>query len=74
MKSRWVALVLLVVAGVALFAAPASAAPAPPLVRCAFTPTPDNPAARPVVRPLPFALTRGTIDVTFRFNYGPVTL
>ncbi|HEY3708505.1 MAG TPA: peptidylprolyl isomerase [Amycolatopsis sp.] len=74
MKSRWVALVLSVVAGVALFAAPATAAPAPPVVRCTFTPTPDNPAARPVVRPLPFALTRGTIDVTFRFNYGPVTM
>ncbi|HEY2057242.1 MAG TPA: peptidylprolyl isomerase [Amycolatopsis sp.] len=74
MKSRWVALILSVVAGVALFAAPASAVPAPPVVRCTFTPTPDNPAARPVVRPLPFALTRGTIDVTFRFNYGPVTM
>lgn len=74
MKSRWVALVLSVVAGVALFAAPATAAPAPALTRCTFTPTPDNPAARPVLRPLPFALTRGTVDVTFRFNYGPVTM
>jgi peptidyl-prolyl cis-trans isomerase B (cyclophilin B) len=44
------------------------------VVRCTFTPTPDNPAARPVVRPLPFALTRGTVDVTFWFNYGPVTV
>ncbi|WP_326569401.1 peptidylprolyl isomerase [Amycolatopsis rhabdoformis] len=86
MKSRWVALVLSVVAGLALFAGPAiaaSAAPArvtaargagAPVVACTFTPTPDNPAARPVVRPLPFALTRGTVDVTFHFNYGPVTV
>ncbi|MDT8915433.1 peptidylprolyl isomerase [Amycolatopsis sp. PS_44_ISF1] len=75
MKHRWVALVSSVVAGVALFAAPAPAASAAPaLARCTFTPTPGNPAARPVLRPLPFALTRGTIDVTFRFNYGPVTI
>ncbi|MGW4484395.1 peptidylprolyl isomerase [Amycolatopsis sp. NPDC004368] len=79
MKSRWVALVLSVVAGLALFAGPATAASAAvsaaaPVVGCTFTPTPDNPAARPVLRPLPFALTRGTVDVTFHFNYGPVTV
>ncbi|MEV4602485.1 peptidylprolyl isomerase [Amycolatopsis sp. NPDC049253] len=75
MTSRWVALVLSVVAGVALFAPPATAASAAvPVVRCTFTPTPDNPAARPVLRPLPLALTRGTVDVTFHFNYGPVTV
>src|SRR5437899_435302 len=58
----------------ALLVAPASASASPPVVRCSFTPTPSNPAARPVVRPVPFALTRGSVDVTFRFNYGPVTV
>ncbi|MBB4685257.1 peptidylprolyl isomerase [Amycolatopsis jiangsuensis] len=79
MKSRLVALLLAVVTASALAAAPASAVPASatsaaPVVSCRFTPTPDNPAARPVLRPLPFALTRGTVDITFRFNYGPVTV
>ncbi|WIY02385.1 peptidylprolyl isomerase [Amycolatopsis mongoliensis] len=72
MKLRW-GLALVGVLG-ALLVAPASASAAPVVTRCEFTPTPDNPAARPVVRPLPFALTRGTVDVTFRFNYGPVTV
>ncbi|WP_116200068.1 peptidylprolyl isomerase [Amycolatopsis circi] len=77
MKPRWAALAAAVIAGLSLCtAAPASAAPAvkPPVVKCTFTPTPENPAARPVLRPLPFALTRGTIDVTFHYNYGPVTV
>ncbi|MET9260089.1 peptidylprolyl isomerase [Amycolatopsis sp. NPDC004079] len=77
MKPRWAALAAAVIAGLSLCtAAPASAAPSvkPPVVKCTFTPTPENPAARPVLRPLPFALTRGTIDVTFRYNYGPVTV
>lgn len=80
MKSRWVALVLSVVAlsvlgSVALFAAPATAAfAAVQVARCPFTPTPDNQGARPVLRPLPVALTRGTVEVTFHFNYGPVTV
>ncbi|GAA3577941.1 peptidylprolyl isomerase [Amycolatopsis ultiminotia] len=76
MKPRWAALALAVFATSVLTAAPASAAPAPsaPVVRCEFTPTPDNPAARPVLRPLPLALTHGTVEVTFHFNYGPVTV
>ncbi|MYW91784.1 peptidylprolyl isomerase [Amycolatopsis rubida] len=77
MKPRWAALAAAVIAGLSLgTAAPASAAPPvrPPVVQCTFTPTPENPAARPVLRPLPFALTRGTIDVTFHYNYGPVTV
>lgn len=72
MKLRW-GLAVVGVLG-ALLVAPASASAAPVVTRCEFTPTPSNPAARPVVRPLPFALTRGTVDVTFRFNYGPVTV
>jgi peptidyl-prolyl cis-trans isomerase B (cyclophilin B) len=75
MKRRWGVLLGLAAIVSALVALPASAsAAAAPVVRCTFTPTPDNPAARPVVRPLPFALTRGSVDVTFRFNYGPVTV
>ncbi|MFJ9785422.1 peptidylprolyl isomerase [Amycolatopsis sp. NPDC101161] len=72
MKLRW-GLALVGVLG-ALLVAPATASAAPVFTQCSFTPTPSNPAARPVVRPLPFALTRGTVDVTFRFNYGPVTV
>ncbi|GAA1658007.1 peptidylprolyl isomerase [Fodinicola feengrottensis] len=73
MKLRWVvATVLISLSGSLIAAAPASAAA--PVVRCTFTPTPENPAARPVLRPTPYALTVGTVDVTFRFNYGPVTV
>jgi peptidyl-prolyl cis-trans isomerase B (cyclophilin B) len=58
----------------ALIAVPAQATSGPPLVRCEFTPTPENPAARPVLRPLPFALTVGRVNVTFKTNYGPVVV
>jgi peptidyl-prolyl cis-trans isomerase B (cyclophilin B) len=72
MKLRWGLALVGVLGALLVPAAPASASPV--VVSCSFTPTPDNPAARPVVRPLPFALTRGAVDVTFRFNYGPVTV
>ncbi|ADB34413.1 peptidyl-prolyl cis-trans isomerase cyclophilin type [Kribbella flavida DSM 17836] len=54
----------------------ASAAPAPsgggaPTVRCEFTPTPENPAAKPVTVPSATAKARGTVDVFFATNYGP---
>ncbi|SDZ21091.1 peptidyl-prolyl cis-trans isomerase B (cyclophilin B) [Amycolatopsis xylanica] len=72
---RWVLATVLALSATALATTPATAAPAKPLVvHCEFTPTPENPAARPVLRPLPFALTRGTADITFRTNYGPVTI
>ncbi|MEU3621840.1 peptidylprolyl isomerase [Amycolatopsis coloradensis] len=78
MKPRWGVTAVVSALAAVLLPGVASAAPATsaslPIVRCEFTPTPDNPAARPVLRPLPFALTRGTIDVTFRFNHGPVTV
>ncbi|TCO53626.1 peptidylprolyl isomerase [Actinocrispum wychmicini] len=74
MKTRWVfAAVASVFVGL-FTAAPAQASPSLPIVRCDFTPTPENPAARPVLRPLPFALTVGTARVTFRTNYGPVVI
>jgi peptidyl-prolyl cis-trans isomerase B (cyclophilin B) len=76
MKSRWGAVLVtaLSLLGLAVATPTASASVAPPLVRCTFTPTPDNPAARHVLRPLPVAPTIGSVDVTFWFNYGPVTV
>lgn len=71
---------LLVVAGLAaatLTSTTASAAPAvpaghkPPTVQCEFTPTPENPAAKPVTVPKATALAKGTVDVFFATNYGP---
>jgi peptidyl-prolyl cis-trans isomerase B (cyclophilin B) len=50
---------------------PASAAPGKPVVRCEFTPTPENPAAKPVRIPSPIAKAKGTVDVYFVTNYGP---
>ena len=69
-----------VVAGVG--AAPASAAPAaaPPAAPttgpCAYTPTPDEPAARPVRLPRDPARTpsRGTVRVELSTNRGPIPL
>jgi peptidyl-prolyl cis-trans isomerase B (cyclophilin B) len=42
-----------------------------PVVRCEFTPTPENPAAKPVRLPSPTARAKGTVDVYFVTNYGP---
>ena len=49
----------------------ASAVPARPVVKCEFTPTPENPAAKPVRIPSPVARAKGTVDVYFVTNYGP---
>ncbi|TDO35623.1 peptidyl-prolyl cis-trans isomerase B (cyclophilin B) [Kribbella sp. VKM Ac-2527] len=54
--------------------APAAAAPAggdKPTVQCEFTPTPENPAAKPVTIPSSTAKARGKVDVYFFTNYGP---
>ncbi|WP_394824862.1 peptidylprolyl isomerase [Pendulispora albinea] len=40
-------------------------------VRCEFTPTPENPAAKPVRIPRPLAASHGTVDIAFLTNYGP---
>ncbi|TWP53352.1 peptidylprolyl isomerase [Lentzea tibetensis] len=48
----------------------ASASPA--TTHCEFTPTPENPAARPVHRPSPRARSQGTVHVTILTNYGTV--
>ena len=42
--------------------------------RCVFTPTPENPAARPVQRPFPLALAVGTVKATIRTNHGTIEL
>ncbi|MFC5266955.1 peptidylprolyl isomerase [Kribbella qitaiheensis] len=52
-------------------AAPEVPAKAKPVVRCEFTPTPENPAAKPVRIPSPVAKAKGTVDVYFVTNYGP---
>lgn len=56
-------------------AAPATttvpAKPPKPVVKCEFTPTPENPAAKPVRIPSPVARAKGTVDVFFVTNYGP---
>jgi peptidyl-prolyl cis-trans isomerase B (cyclophilin B) len=74
MKSRWILAAVASVFTALVAAAPAQASARPVVVHCEFTPTPENPAARPVLRPLPYALTVGKAEVTFRTNYGPVTV
>jgi peptidyl-prolyl cis-trans isomerase B (cyclophilin B) len=41
------------------------------VVRCEFTPTPENPPARPVEPPSPKAKAHGSVVVAFVTNYGP---
>ncbi|GLZ42744.1 peptidylprolyl isomerase [Actinokineospora sp. NBRC 105648] len=41
---------------------------------CEFTPTPENPAARPVRVPRATAKSHGTVDITIRTNYGTLQL
>jgi len=43
-------------------------------VTCAYLPTPENPAARPVRLPAPKARTRGHVEVTLVTNHGDITL
>ncbi|MFC0437776.1 peptidylprolyl isomerase [Kutzneria buriramensis] len=75
MRKHWGGvLAVLGLAGALIFPVQPAMAATVPLTRCTFTPTPDNPAARPVLRPLPIAPTIGTVDVTYWFNYGPVTV
>jgi peptidyl-prolyl cis-trans isomerase B (cyclophilin B) len=41
------------------------------VAHCEFTPTPENPAAKPVRIPSATARAKGTVDVFFVTNYGP---
>src|SRR6266511_328248 len=53
----------------------ASAEPAgPPVVRCDFISTPENPAAKPVHRPAPIAFNRGTVRVSLHTNHGRIDM
>ena len=77
------ALVPAVLLAATLTAVPAAASPAQSAqsghgghhgtgtVRCEFTPTPENPAAKPVRIPSSRAKARGDVDVWFITNYGP---
>ncbi|MGA6167084.1 peptidylprolyl isomerase [Amycolatopsis magusensis] len=55
-------------------AIPAQAAPAAPTVHCEFTPTPENPAARPVHPPSATASAKGTAKAVLQTNYGLVAI
>jgi peptidyl-prolyl cis-trans isomerase B (cyclophilin B) len=52
----------------------ASPGHAKPWVRCEFTPTPENPAAKPVRIPRSKARAHGDVNVTFWTNYGVFTV
>ncbi|MEV0155559.1 peptidylprolyl isomerase [Micromonospora sp. NPDC050686] len=66
---------LIATGGAAATAAPAGE-PAPTPGPCAYTPTPDEPAARPVPLPPDPRRTpdRGTVRVTLRTSQGPIGL
>lgn len=67
-------LLLAVLMMAVLAPATAQAAPVsgPPTVKCEFTPTPENPAARPVGPPPATVPAKGTVKVTIVTNYGVV--
>ncbi|MGB2571953.1 peptidylprolyl isomerase [Micromonospora citrea] len=69
---------LVAAAGTAAVAAPGDEPSTPPATKgpCAYTATPDDPAARPVPLPPDPRRTpdRGTVRVTLRTNQGPIGL
>ena len=72
MKRSLTALIAATLVAATLTTTPASAAPvSKPVVKCEFTPTPENPAAKPVRIPSANARAKGTVDVYFVTNYGP---
>jgi peptidyl-prolyl cis-trans isomerase B (cyclophilin B) len=75
MKRSFVpALIVTTLVAATLTATGAAAAPAvrgDGTVQCQFTPTPENPAAKPVTIPSSTAKAKGTVDVYFVTNYGP---
>ncbi|MFI0449196.1 peptidylprolyl isomerase [Actinomadura sp. 6N118] len=88
MRTRWmvpalaIALAATLPSGVANAATPTAkpgkAKPGKPWhhgkVRCEFTPTPENPAAKPVRPPRPWAKKRGTAEVTLKTNFGDIKI
>ncbi|MUN35323.1 peptidylprolyl isomerase [Actinomadura litoris] len=81
MRPRWTVTAPLA-AAVAAALVPAGAAQAAPAspghggkqVRCVFTPTPDNPAAKPVRAPRSKARAHGKVDVVLITNFGAVSI
>ena len=71
MKRSLTALIAATLVATTLTTTTASATPAHPVAHCEFTPTPENPAAKPVRIPSPTARAKGTVDVYFVTNYGP---
>jgi peptidyl-prolyl cis-trans isomerase B (cyclophilin B) len=73
MKRSLTALIAATLVATTLTTTTASATPAhpKPVVKCEFTPTPENPAAKPVRIPSATARAKGTVDVYFVTNYGP---
>jgi len=74
MKRSLTALIAATLVAATLTTTTASAAPAGhprPVTKCEFTPTPENPAAKPVRIPSATARAKGTVDVYFLTNYGP---
>ncbi|RFU42729.1 peptidylprolyl isomerase [Actinomadura logoneensis] len=55
-------------------AAPAAPASKARTAHCVFTPTPDNPAAKPVHPPKAKARAHGTVDVRIVTNHGEVRI
>lgn len=79
MRPRWTALALAIALTAALApAGTAQASPAAdgggPKVRCVYTPTPDNPPAKPVRPPRPKARAHGKVDVVLITNFGVVVI
>ncbi|MGW6280686.1 peptidylprolyl isomerase [Kribbella sp. NPDC055071] len=71
MKRSFTALIAATLVAATLTTTPAVAAPtSKPVVKCEFTPTPENPAAKPVRIPSATAKAKGTVDVFFLTNYG----
>ncbi|WP_086818806.1 peptidylprolyl isomerase [Allokutzneria sp. NRRL B-24872] len=70
MRKRWSVAVVAALLASLTVAAPAHASAS--VARCVFTPTPDDPAAKPVRAPRSRAKARGTVDVTIRTNYGEI--
>ncbi|MGO1056481.1 peptidylprolyl isomerase [Crossiella sp. CA198] len=77
MRKRWSVGVVVAALLAALPVGVAQAAPETDLgrsVRCTFTPTPDDPAAKPVHPPRAKAKARGTVRVTISTNHGKVVM
>lgn len=55
-------------------AAPDVQSDVPGLAFCRYIPTPDKPAAKPVLPPIPVTLAKGTVTLRIATNYGPIEM